>query len=50
MLATSFCVRVRLGFLTDLKGVLVVAVSAAAVVALATVRGRIGRERGRHMI
>ena len=50
MLAASFCVRVRLGFLSDLKGVLVVAVSAAAVVALAAVRGRIGRERGRHMI
>lgn len=49
MFATSFCVRVRFGFLSDLKGVLVVAVSAAAVVTLATVRGRIRRERGRHM-
>lgn len=47
MLATSFGVRVRLRFLSDLKGVFVVAVSAAAVVTLATVRGRIRRERGR---
>lgn len=46
MPATSFCVRVRFGFLSDLEGVLV-AVSASAVVTPATVRGRIGRGRER---
>lgn len=46
MLAASFCVGVRLGFFSDLEGVLV-AVSATTVVTPATVRGRIGGERGR---
>jgi hypothetical protein len=46
MLATSFGVGVRLGFFSVLNGVLV-AVSAITVVTPATVRGRIGRERGR---